>query len=50
MNKTANRCGCTHTHTHTHTIYILKNEKFSFIAKVYFAYKNIDNNMETRVV
>lgn len=18
MNKTANRCGCTHTHTHTH--------------------------------
>ena len=19
MNKTANRCGCTHTHTHTHT-------------------------------
>ena len=48
MNKTANRCGC--THTHTHYIYILKNEKFSFIAKVYFAYKNIDNNMETRVV
>ena len=48
MNKTANRCGC--THTHTHTLYILKNEKFSFIAKVYFAYKNIDNNMETRVV
>lgn len=25
MNKTANRCGCTHTHTHTHTRVHLKN-------------------------
>ena len=49
MNKTANRCGCTHTHTHTHCIFY-GTEKLAVVAKVYFACKNIDNNMETRVV
>lgn len=25
MNKTANRCGCTHTHTHTHVyVHLIK--------------------------
>lgn len=28
MNKTANRCGCTHTytHTHTHTVYFTEQK------------------------
>mgnify|MGYP000165668326 FL=1 len=40
MNKTANRCGCTHTHTHTHCIFY-GTEKLAVVAKVYFAYKKI---------
>lgn len=40
MNKTANRCGCTHTHTHTHCIFY-GTEKLAVVAKVYLAYKKI---------
>ena len=38
MNKTANRCGCTHTHTHC---IFYGTEKLAVVAKVYLAYKKI---------
>ena len=36
MNKTANRCGCTHTHC-----IFYGTEKLAVVAKVYLAYKKI---------
>ena len=38
MNKTANRCGCTHTHC-----IFYGTEKLADIAKFYLAYKKIND-------
>ena len=42
MNKTANRCGCTHTHTHTHTSILVNKTGLVFVPKIQTYYANAE--------